>query len=84
VGSEEAATISEVARAVAEAFKPARTVRVDKKPVAGVAAQRYVPSTRRAQAELGLQTEIKLNEAIQRTIFWHEKMNPKPLKLEAS
>lgn len=76
VGSEEAFTIREVAAAVAQAFHPARNVTVDKESVPGAAVQRYIPGTRRAQAELGLQTRINLNDSIQRTISWHQKTNP--------
>jgi nucleoside-diphosphate-sugar epimerase len=75
VGSEEALTICQVADTVAAAFEPARTVIVDKKPVPGTAAQRYIPGTKRAQEELGLQKGIKLKEAIKRTILWHQKAN---------
>src|ERR1035437_4037905 len=77
VGSEEALTISQIANTVASAFQPARTVIIEKKPVPGAAAQRYIPSTKRAQEELGLQTRIKLKNAIEQTIFWHEKNNHK-------
>jgi dTDP-glucose 4,6-dehydratase len=75
VGSEEALTICQVADTVAAAFEPARTVIVDRKPVPGTAAQRYIPGTKRAQEELGLQKGIKLKEAIKRTILWHQKAN---------
>jgi dTDP-glucose 4,6-dehydratase len=73
VGSEEALTIRQVADTVATAFAPARNVVVEKPPVPGVDGQRYIPSTQRAQAELGLQTRINLKEGIERTIFWHKK-----------
>jgi hypothetical protein len=46
---------------------------IDKKPAPGVAAQRYIPGTKRAQEELGLHARINLKESIQRTVFWHEK-----------
>jgi dTDP-glucose 4,6-dehydratase len=72
VGSEEALTIQQVADTVAEAFQPARTVIVDQKPAPGVAAQRYIPGTKRTQEELGLQTRIKLKKAIEQTILYHK------------
>ncbi len=75
VGSEDALTISEVAGAVAQAFQPARPVIIDQKPAPGAVAARYLPDTRRAQRELGLQTRINLGDAIQRTISWHQKTN---------
>ena len=73
VGSEEALTISQVADTVAAASQPAATVNIEKRPAPGAAAQRYVPGTKRAQEELGLQARIKLSEAIERTIFWHTR-----------
>lgn len=73
VGSEESLTISQVADAVAAAFMPARKVVIEKRPAPGVAAQRYVPCTKLARTELGLQTRISLSAAIQRTISWHQK-----------
>jgi len=78
VGSEEALTICQVADTVAAAFQPARTVIVDKKPAPGTAAQRYVPSTQRAKEELGLQTRIKLKQAVEKTIFWHKNCGQNP------
>ena len=76
VGSEEAFTIRQVAEAVAQAFQPARNVVIDKPPVPGAVAQRYIPGTKRAEKELGLQTRINLKDSIQRTISWHQKTNP--------
>jgi dTDP-glucose 4,6-dehydratase len=76
VGSEEALTIRQVAETVAAAFQPAGNVVVEKQPTPGVMGQRYIPSTQRALAELGLQTRIKLKTAIEQTISWHQKTNP--------
>ena len=73
VGSEEALTIAQVARAAAAAFNPERIVIIDKQPVPGAPPQHYVPSTKRAREELGLQTRIALNDAIARTILWTPK-----------
>jgi nucleoside-diphosphate-sugar epimerase len=36
--------------------------------------ERYVPSTLRARAELGLEEYIDLAEAIRRTAAWHRLM----------
>ncbi|MGA3182307.1 MAG: NAD(P)-dependent oxidoreductase [Verrucomicrobiota bacterium] len=82
VGSEEALTIRQVADAVAAAFEPARTVTIDKKPMPGAPAQRYIPSTNRAREELGLETRITLPKAINRTVAWHEQTNTESLKLQ--
>jgi dTDP-glucose 4,6-dehydratase len=71
VGSETALTIRETARAVARAFDPPLEVTVARAPEPGKPAERYVPATRRAQAELGLRETVPLAEALQRTIAWH-------------
>jgi nucleoside-diphosphate-sugar epimerase len=71
VGSDEALTISQVADAIAVLHQPALTVAIDQRPAPGAVAQRYVPATESAQKELGLQTRIKLREAIERTFLWH-------------
>lgn len=46
-------------------------VEIAKKPEPGAAPARYVPSTRRARDELGLEALIGLDEAIDRTLRWH-------------
>lgn len=71
VGSEQAVSIRELAHAVAEALTPPRMeVEILGKPASGP-AQRYVPSTARAQRELGLSCELPLREAIRRTQRWY-------------
>jgi dTDP-glucose 4,6-dehydratase len=75
VGSEEALTIRQVADKVAAAFEPAPEVIIEKKPAPGVDGQRYIPCTRRAQEELGLQTRIDLQTAIKKTISWHKQVS---------
>jgi dTDP-glucose 4,6-dehydratase len=66
VGSEHEISIAALARKIADYFgtdvlmaRPAGPAR---------AAERYVPSTHRARTELGLQTWIDLDEAIDRTV----------------
>ncbi|MDR3763156.1 MAG: NAD(P)-dependent oxidoreductase [Acidobacteriota bacterium] len=69
VGSEEAVTIAELARAVSETLEPKAAVEILGQP--GTApAHRYVPSTARAQKELGLQCRVSLRESIRRTARW--------------
>ena len=70
VGSEKDLTIQELSNIVAEAF-PCVDVQIAKKVVPGKPPERYVPSTRRAQTELGLRILIQLPEAIKRTVRWH-------------
>jgi nucleoside-diphosphate-sugar epimerase len=70
VGSEVETTIRQLAFAVAG---PAVAVRVGREPVPGQPAERYVPSTRRATAELSLDQLIPLADAIERTLDWHRR-----------
>ena len=70
VGSPHELTIAELAQRVASAISPRTAIRIAQEPVPGTPAQRYVPSTRRAESELGVQSWILLEEAIQRTYQW--------------
>jgi dTDP-glucose 4,6-dehydratase len=71
VGSEHGLSIAELARKVAEALNPAVPVRIAEPAVPGKEAARYVPSTKRAQQELGLREHVPLPEAIRRTAAWY-------------
>ena len=66
VGSEHAVTLRELADAIAEEFGLAE-VKVLQKPLPGQLPHRYVPSTARARAELGLSETINLPETIRRS-----------------
>jgi dTDP-glucose 4,6-dehydratase len=70
VGSEHGATIAEIASEVGGCLDPAARVTIAGSPVPGQTASRYVPSTRRAQEELGLRECFTLNESIRRTAVW--------------
>ncbi len=70
VGSEEALNIAQLAGRVAGAFTPPCAVEIARSPLAGQPAERYVPDTRRARSELGLQAWIGLDAAIARTVEW--------------
>lgn len=69
VGSEESVSIETVARTVAAA-KGVR-VEVRKQAVSGQVPERYVPATRRARDELGLEASIGFEAAVTRTLAWH-------------
>ena len=71
VGSEAAISIAGLAQAVAGRFAPPPVVRVAGTPVAGAAPERYVPSTARARAELGLAMTVDFDEALTRTADWY-------------
>jgi nucleoside-diphosphate-sugar epimerase len=66
VGSEDAHTIHDIAKIVAEVCR-AGTVHVKERPDPTKSPQRYVPSCRRAAQELGLHQQIALADAISRT-----------------
>lgn len=74
VGSEEDITIAELADTVAHCFQKTVEVRIAKPPVPDRPPDRYVPSTKRAQINLGLSQKVNLREAIERTIH-HARTN---------
>jgi nucleoside-diphosphate-sugar epimerase len=75
VGSEDAVNIRDLAQLVAFISPPPLSVNIAEQEKKDVIASRYVPSTRRAREELGLQQQISLREAIIKTLFWHEEVN---------
>jgi dTDP-glucose 4,6-dehydratase len=68
VGSEDEVTIGDLAHRVARLAPVPVEVRVAGLPPQFPRPDRYVPSTRRAQVELGLKQLISLDEAIARTL----------------
>jgi dTDP-glucose 4,6-dehydratase len=72
VGSESEVTIRELAEAVQAQFDPRPDVLVAKPATAGAPPERYTPSTVRAREELGLRETVPLDEALRRTIRWHQ------------
>ena len=73
VGSEEALSILDTARAVAESCAPNAAIEVAGTSPAASALHRYVPSTRRAREQLGLGQTIDVRDAIRRTVQWHQQ-----------
>jgi nucleoside-diphosphate-sugar epimerase len=69
VGSENDISIAELARSVAAVALPPVEVRIEGKP-SGAPPARYVPSTHRAQRELGLAQHVSLQQAIGKTRAW--------------
>jgi dTDP-glucose 4,6-dehydratase len=69
VGSEDAVSIRELAHAVSAALNPHVEFEILGTPGRGP-APRYVPSTERAQRELGLSCDVPLQDAIRRTQRW--------------
>jgi len=72
IGSEEALSIEDLARLVAAQFG-GLPVEIARQNVPGQASEQYVPSTARAQAELGLRQTVSLGEALEKTIRWHQR-----------
>jgi UDP-glucuronate decarboxylase len=70
VGGDEAVTISELAKRVAQYAKTRKNFIVTTNPVPGKAAERYVPDVAKAEHDLGLKSRIPLDDAIQRTLQW--------------
>ena len=73
VGSEQALTILETARLVAEVCRPGTPIEILGKPVPGVQPHRYVPSTERARAELGLCQTVSVPDGVTRLVRWHQR-----------
>ncbi len=68
IGSEEDITIAELANTVAQSFQKPIEVTIAKSPAPNRTPERYVPSTKRAQVDLGLRQLVNIREAIERTI----------------
>ena len=77
VGSEQAISISDLARTVSSLFAPLRKVNIHQTPVAGKLPARYIPSTRLATQSLGLDAWVSIQDALSRTIQWYEGQSPK-------
>lgn len=79
VGSEDDLSISELAHLVAGCFAPVPAVRIETPLTVGKVADRHVPATGRARAELGLAQRIDLTAAIGKTIAWSAReIRPQP------
>jgi len=73
VGSEDAISIAELAARVTNALGSKSSISVAQQPQPGMPARRYIPSTVRARAELGLHQTVSLDEAIRRTAAWNAR-----------
>ncbi|MBU4580264.1 NAD-dependent epimerase/dehydratase family protein [Patescibacteria group bacterium] len=72
VGSEEAINIYNLAKIIAKISQPELEVNVMQKRASNKLEERYVPSTKRVQNELGLKQIISLEDSIKRTIKWNK------------
>lgn len=71
VGSEEAISISDLARLTVETLDPRVQIHIAQEAVEGTSPLQYVPSTQRAQQQLQLRQTVSLSESIRRTAAWH-------------
>jgi nucleoside-diphosphate-sugar epimerase len=73
VGGEQPITIADLAHAVARVLCVSARVEIASTPVPARLPDRYVPSTARARAELGLTETVGLDEGVGRTAMWHRQ-----------
>jgi dTDP-glucose 4,6-dehydratase len=71
VGSDDAISISDLARLVRECAGTQNEIIVHGKKVDGALPARYVPSVERAKKELALCQRVSLPDAIRQTIGWY-------------
>jgi dTDP-glucose 4,6-dehydratase len=70
VGSEESVSIAEIAVSAARSASPTIQIEIKGIPNPASPVEQYVPSTKRAQNELGLTQSFFLNEGIKRTLAY--------------
>jgi nucleoside-diphosphate-sugar epimerase len=75
VGSDEAISVADLARAVARECDPPPQVRVLGHATEGEPVDFYVPDITRARGELGLNPTVGLPDAIRRTLRWHREQS---------
>jgi dTDP-glucose 4,6-dehydratase len=73
VGSEQALSIVELASLVKQCAGTTNEIIVRQHPVSEALPSRYIPSTARAQQELGLAQTIETEEAIRQTLKYHQQ-----------
>jgi len=72
VGSPQAMTIAELARAIVAGTGSGAAIDVESEP--GVPGHDYVPDVRRAESELGLRSWVTLEEGVRRTCEWYRQV----------
>ena len=71
VGSDQALSILDLAKAVEAALETTLEIQIARPPVAGEPRTQYVPCVDKAKRDLGLKVSVDLHEAIRRTAAWH-------------
>jgi dTDP-glucose 4,6-dehydratase len=72
IGSEHAISIAELAHLIAKMSGNISNVIIKKPYANGDPIERYIPSTKRAENDLGLKQLISLEKALKRTINWYK------------
>jgi dTDP-glucose 4,6-dehydratase len=75
VGSDQPISIRELALIIQRLVGANSAVQIARQPAPGATPSRYVPSTHRASAELGLKHTVPIEEAILRTTAWIKSSN---------
>jgi dTDP-glucose 4,6-dehydratase len=76
VGSDQAVSIAQTARIVAEAGGHGAAVVIEGGPIGRPKCLKYVPSTGKARTELNLKECVDLRTAVRRTMEWHAGRGP--------
>jgi nucleoside-diphosphate-sugar epimerase len=72
VGSSEPVSIADLAGRIAAAVQPSPPVSILGRHDPGAPIERYVPDTTRIEGELGVRRTVSLDEAIARTVAYHQ------------
>jgi nucleoside-diphosphate-sugar epimerase len=75
VGSEEEISIADLAHMVANISEKNIEIKIAKSPDPGTLVDRYIPSTKGAQTELGLKHTVPLEEAIRKTVKFYSNQS---------
>ena len=75
VGSEEGYSVKEIAEIVRDVLNPTLEIKVLGQHIPQQLASVYVPSTQKAQTELGLKLVVPLKTSIQRTFEWKKRVS---------
>lgn len=76
LGSDQAISIAELARTVAEVLCPDAEIIIEREALEGAQVERYLPAIRAARHELSLTVGVDLREAIRRTGAWFKGSGP--------
>ncbi len=81
VGAEEAVSIADLAWLVAAEVGERCPVEIHGTPVPGRLPERYIPSTRKARHEFGLEAHVSLRAGVRRMAAWLQSHSAQPLAI---